>query len=125
MGLFSKEDPMKRFVVALVVLALSASAPLVAQKALNVNGTVKSVSATSLTITTAGKDAKDMTFDVDKDTKFVGKGLGTKSAQGQLKSATDAVAAGDKVRVTYHDMSGKMHAANVNITAKGTVGAKK
>jgi len=81
------------------------------------SGTVKSVSASSLVISEAGKD---MTFSVDKDTTVVGKGLGTKGATtGGKLAITDALAAGDMVSVTYHDMSGTMHAATVRVTAKG------
>jgi hypothetical protein len=32
--------------------------------------------------------------------------------------ATDAVAPHDQVRVSYHDMNGTMHAAQVSITSK-------
>jgi hypothetical protein len=31
---------------------------------------------------------------------------------------SDSVATGDMVTVTYHDMDGKMHAANVKVTQK-------
>ena len=91
-------------------------------KTMSASGTVKSVSGSSLTITAAG--GKDMTFSIDNTTKFVGKGLGTKAKQGPM-TATDAVASGDKVRVSYHDMGGTMHAANVSVTAKAAAGAKK
>jgi hypothetical protein len=83
-------------------------------KAMNANGTVKSVSADSLVVT-AG--AKEMTFALDSSTKFVGKGLSTKSGGAPMK-ASDAVASGDRVKVTYHDMSGTLHAATVTVTAK-------
>jgi hypothetical protein len=83
-------------------------------KTMNASGTVKSVSGDSLVVTAAGKD---MTFTMDGTTKFVGKGLTTKSKGGKL-TATDAVNMGDMVSVTYHDMGGKMHAANVRITNK-------
>ena len=83
-------------------------------KTLTANGTVKSVSADSLAIT-AG--AKEMSFEVDSSTKFVGKGLSTKSGGAPMK-VSDAVATGDHVKVAYHDMSGKMHAATVTVTAK-------
>jgi len=80
-------------------------------------GTVKNVSASSLTITDSA--GKDMTFSVDKDTRAIGKGLGTKGAPtGGRLSATDALSAGDKVSVTYHDMSGTMHAATIRVTSK-------
>ena len=109
---------MKRFVVvALAVLGLSVAAQSVeAQKAkaMTAAGTVKSVSATSLTITSG---AKDMTFTIDSTTKFVGKGLGTKAAKGPM-TAPDAVGMNDRVSVTYHDMGGTMHAANVRVNSK-------
>ena len=56
---------------------------------------------------------------VDGSTRFVGKGLSTKSAAGKI-TATDAVSMGDRVTVSYHDMGGTMHAANVRITSKST-----
>jgi anthranilate/para-aminobenzoate synthase component II len=113
---------MKRLVlVALSVLGLCVASQSVAlaqggkaAKAMTVSGTVKSVSGTSLTITSG---AKDMTFTIDGSTKFVGKGLSTKSAAGKI-TATDAVAMNDRVSVTYHDMGGTMHAASVRITNK-------
>jgi hypothetical protein len=83
-------------------------------KTLTANGAVKSVSADSLAIT-AG--AKEMTFAIDSSTKFVGKGLSTKSGGAPMK-VTDAVGTGDHVKVAYHDMSGTMHAATVTVTAK-------
>jgi Domain of unknown function (DUF5666) len=86
------------------------------------SGTVKSVSSSSLVISDAGKD---MTFSVDKDTKVIGKGLGTKgAATGGKLAVTDALAAGDMVSVTYHDMGGTMHAATVRVTTKGKASTK-
>jgi hypothetical protein len=111
---------MKRvMIIALAILALCAgrTVGLDAQaktKTMNTSGTVKAVSASSLTVTAVGKD---ITFTIDNTTKFVGKGLGTKAKAGPV-TVTDAVGAGDKVRVTYHDMGGTLHAANVSITAK-------
>jgi len=112
---------MKRLVaVALTVLGLSVAAQQVAvqaqakAKSMSASGTVKAVTGTSLTITSGGKD---MTFTVDGTTKFVGKGLGTKAKAGKL-TAPDAVGMNDMVSVTYHDMGGTMHAANVRITTK-------
>jgi predicted transcriptional regulator len=112
---------MKRLlVVALSVFALCAAQAVGVQaqaKSMSASGTVKSVSGSSLVIT--GKGGKDMTFTVDNSTKFVGKGLGTKAKAGNL-TATDAVAAGDRVSVSYHDMGGTMHAASVRVTAKAS-----
>src|SRR5438067_7999077 len=104
--------------VALSVLALSIAVPPVAvhaqaKKAMSASGTVKSVSGNQLVVNGAGKD---MTFMLDSSTKFMGKGLTTKS-KGAPMSATDAVHEGDKVTVSYHDMGGSMHAATVRITA--------
>jgi hypothetical protein len=129
---------MKRFlIIALSVLALSATQTgLLAQgtpgaqgtagapaktKTMNATGTVKSVSGDSLVVSANGKD---MTFAIDGTTKFVGKGLGTKAAGGKL-TATDAVAANDRVRVAYHDMGGTMHAATVTVTNKGAAATPK
>jgi hypothetical protein len=115
---------MKRLVVvALTVLGLcvaAQSAPLQAQakaKSMSATGTVKSVSGTALTITAAGN--KEMTFTIDGTTKFVGKGLSTKSREkGGKITASDAVGDGDSVSVTYHDMGGTMHAAQVRVNNK-------
>jgi len=118
---------MKRLlIVALAVAALCVgqAVGLDAQgktKTMTASGTVTAVTGNSLSIKAAG--GKDMTFTVDNTTKFVGKGLSTKSKAGPI-TATDAVAMNDKVRVTYHDMGGTMHAANVSITMKGTAGKK-
>ena len=114
---------MKHFtIVALSVLALSIAAQPVtlhAQKAktMSASGTVKSVSGSQLVVTGGGKD---WTFTLDSSTKFVGKGLTTKS-KGQPMAATDAVHEGDKVTVSYHDMGGTMHAANVRITSPAMI----
>lgn len=76
------------------------------------HGTVKDVSASSLTITSAGKD---MTFTVDAKTHAVGKGLGTATKESGGKAPiTDLLKAGDEVSVTYHDMGGTLHAASVH-----------
>jgi predicted transcriptional regulator len=115
---------MKRLVVvALTVFGLCAatqSVTLQAQaakaKSMTASGTVKEVSGSSLTVTTGGKD---MTFTVDGTTKFIGKGLSTKTREkGGKITATDAVGNGDMVSVTYHDMGGTMHAAQVRVNNK-------
>ena len=77
------------------------------------HGTVKDVSASSLTITSAGKD---MTFAVDAATHAVGKGLGTATkSTGGKAPITDLIKAGEEVSVTYHDMGGTLHAASVHV----------
>jgi hypothetical protein len=123
---------MKRMVVvALTVFGLCAAAPSVTlqaqatkakAKSQTASGTVKDVSGTNLTVTTGGKD---MTFAVDGTTKFIGKGLSTKTREkGGKLTATDAVGSGDMVTVTYHDMGGTMHAAQVRVNNKA-MGTKK
>src|SRR3977135_3465615 len=109
---------MKHFtIVALSVLALCVAAQPVALhaqakgKTMTASGTVKSVSGTSLVVTGGGKDG---TFAMDSTTKFVGKGLSTKS-KGAPMAATDAVHEGDKVTVSYHDMSGPMPAPHLPV----------
>ncbi len=85
------------------------------------NGTVKSVAATSLSISgTAGGGAPfDQTFVIDAKTKVIGRGAGTAAAaKGGKTAITDLVAAGDKVTVHFHDMGGTLHAAEVRVTAK-------
>ena|SRR5579871_3668209 len=118
---------MKRLlIVALSVVALcAAQAGLEAQskgmgKTMTASGTVKSVSGNQLVVTSGGKD---MTFAVDNTTKFVGKGLGTKASKGPI-TATDAVHDGDRVSVSYHDMNGTMHAAQVRVTGSAAAAKK-
>jgi hypothetical protein len=78
------------------------------------HGTVKDVSASSLTITDAGKD---MTFVVDASTHAVGPGMGTATKDTAGKAPiTDLVKVGENVSVTYHDMGGTLHAATVRAT---------
>jgi hypothetical protein len=105
-------------VVVLSALALPASAaaqPKPKNQMLP-NGTVKSVSASSLVVTALGKET---TFTVDAKTQVVGKGVGTKSrAKGNKPSIVDLVKEGDRVSVTYQDTGGAMHASRIEVAAK-------
>jgi len=88
------------------------------------NGTVKSVTADSLTITgTAGSGASfTQTLVIDTTTTVVGKGVGTATAAtGGKAQITSLVAAGDHVAVSYHKVGTTLHASDVRVTAKGTV----
>jgi ribosome maturation factor RimP len=77
------------------------------------DGVVKSVSATSLTVTSGGKD---MTFALDQSTRVVGTGAGTKTAAaGGRIVITDLVATGNRVNVTYSDAGGTMKATEVRV----------
>jgi len=96
-------------------VALSAQKP----KTTTVQGKVTAVTNDSLTIS---KGADTMTFAVDAATKLVGKGIGTmaneKKAKNEPLTMTDGVATDDVVKVTYHEMDGKMHAAQVTVVQK-------
>ena len=71
---------------------------------------------------TISHGADTMTFAVDSATKLVGKGIGTmaseKKAKNEPLTITDGVATDDMVKVTYHEMDGKMHASQVTVVQK-------
>ena len=95
-------------------------APAPKAKAMSASGTVKSVSSDAITITAAG--GKEMKFNVDNSTKFVGKGLSTKTREkGGKLTPSDAVGTNDRVTVSYRDTNGSMHAETVTVTAKSTM----
>jgi len=108
------------WLVALSMRASTIAAPAALQaqtaaaKSSTAAGTVRSVTTQSLVVVSGGKT---MTFTIDGTTKFIGKGLSTKSAKNKIM-ATDVLGADDKVRVTYHETGGIMHAASVRITEK-------
>jgi uncharacterized protein DUF5666 len=90
-------------------------------------GTVKSVTASALTITgSAGGGASfTQSFAIDPATKVVAKGAGTAAAaKGGKIALTDAVAAGDRVSVSYHEASSALQASEVRVTMKGAVRPK-
>jgi hypothetical protein len=106
--------------LALVVVAWPAasSAADKPKNQLLANGIVKTVSATSLTVTA---DAKDTIFAVDAKTKVHGKGIGTKSqAKGGKPTIPDLLKEGDRVSVTYQQMGTMMHAMSIEVTPAGT-----
>jgi hypothetical protein len=79
-------------------------------------GTVKSVSDTSLTVTSGGKD---MMFAVTSATKVQAKGAGTATKEAGGKIAFSAlVGNGDTVSVSYTEAGTKMTATEVRITVK-------
>lgn len=105
--------------VLLLVGVVSQAAAAEKAKSKTVQGKVTAVAADSLAIDAGGKA---LTFGIDNTTKVIGTGVGTKmkdmKAKNQPFTITDAVGAGDQVKVTYHEMNGAMHAATVNITQK-------
>lgn len=79
-------------------------------------GTVSAVDGTTLTLTA---DGKEMKFVLDSGSRFVGSGIGSKSAaQGGKISPTDVVGKGDEVHVSYHDRAGTLHATEVRVVRK-------
>jgi hypothetical protein len=111
---------MRNLRLALPLLVLSLAWPAVSSAAdkpknqLLPNGTVKSVSQTSVTV--AGKD-KEMTFSVDAKTHVIGKGIGRKSvAAGGKPTIVDLLKEGDRVNVTYQTAGTAMHASKIEVT---------
>lgn len=88
--------------------AKPAPAAKAAAKTKSATGTVKTAAPDSLVLV-AGKDKKEMTFAVDKDTKI------TKG--GKAATAAD-VAANDSVTVSYSEADGKMTAKSVSVKSK-------
>ena len=75
---------------------------------------MKSASADSLVLM-AGKDKKEWTFALDKDTKIT---------KGGKAAKVEEVAADDSATVSYVEMDGKMHAKTVSVKAKAAAAAK-
>lgn len=102
------------FAAALFAFTLVAAPEAAAQKAkkqLLANATIKSLSASALTVTANGADS---TFAVDSKTRVVGKGVGTASAaKGGKATITDLLKEGDHVTVTYTGSGSAMHATLV------------
>ena len=96
-----------------------------ASKSMNASGTVKTVSASSLTVTTK---TGDETFAVDSDTKVTASGASHKTeamkSEKKATQITDFVHEGDMVAVRYHDMAGTKHAASVRVTKKAAAPKK-
>ena len=121
--------------LAVVAFVSASSAPLGAQskklpegtmtgKVQRTNGTVDSVTLTSLSVKgAAGGGATSMrTYAIDNDTKVIARGAGTAAAaSGGKLIITDVVAAGDKVSISYHLMGDMLHATEVRVTGKATM----
>ena len=93
----------------------------VAPETKTANGTVKSIAATSMTISgSSGSGATfTQTFTIDGTTKVIGRGAGTAAAAAGGKTAvTDLVGNGDRVSVTYHTSGNTLHAAEIRVTSK-------
>ena len=104
------------FLLAAGVLALPINASAAGKTKLLPNATVKSITATMLTVTA---DGKDTSLTVDAKTNVIGKGLGTKTrAKGGKATITDLLSVGDRVSVTYQEDGTAMHASKVQLLAK-------
>ena len=102
--------------LAACVLALPINASAAGKTKLLPNATVKSITATMLTVTA---DGKDTSLTVDAKTNVIGKGLGTKTrAKGGKATITDLLSVGDRVSVTYQEDGTSMHASKVQLLAK-------
>jgi Domain of unknown function (DUF5666) len=87
------------------------------------NGTVKSVSADSFTITgsAGGGGTFTQTFTIDRTTKVVGVGAGTATAaKGGSIGFNELVGAGDRVSVMYSKAGSRLHADDVRVTSRAT-----
>lgn len=88
------------------------------------NGTVQTVSASSLTITgSAGDSGKfTQTFTIDTNTKVVAEGAGTAAAaakeKGKSMGITDYIATGDQVTVTFLKKGDALLATQIRVTRK-------
>jgi hypothetical protein len=101
------------------LLLFCAVGTAVADETKTAAGKVTAVAADSLSIQ---KGNETLTFVVDSATKFVGKGLTTKTqelkAQGKAMTLIDAVGKDDRVVVKYDEKDGKMHAVEVKVDQK-------
>jgi hypothetical protein len=91
------------------------------------SGTVKSIAANTLTISGSAGGGATFTqaFAIDPNTKVVAKGAGTAAAaKGGKLAITDAVAAGDRVSVSYHEGGGGLQASEVRVLMKSTARPK-
>ena len=111
---------MKRIAMLMAMASLVSAGLTLAQskpKTMTAVGFVKTVAADSLGVN--GGPGKDWTFTIDATTKIIAKGGTHKSDAakdaGKPLMITDIVKEGQRVQVKYHDMDGKMHAAQVRV----------
>src|SRR5262249_12536152 len=90
------------------------------------NGVVKSLSNASLTISgTSGAAKFTQTFEIDANTKVVGRGVGTAVAsKGGRSAITDLIAVGDSVSVSFRPAGDSLHASEVRVVSKGQSSSK-
>jgi hypothetical protein len=103
------------------VASVPSSATTTAAESKSSTGKVTSVSPTALSISgsSGGGVTFTQTFVIDSKTKVIGKGAGTMSeARGGKVSATDLIASGDTVSVSFTEMAGALHANEVRVMMK-------
>ena len=101
--------------LAATILAFPSPASAAGKTKLLASATIKSLTATMLTVTA---DGKDTSVAVDAKTRVIGKGIGTKSrAKGGKASITDLLNVGDRVSVTYQEDGTAMRATKVELMA--------
>jgi len=91
------------------------------------SGTVKSVAGNSLTITgsSGGGATFTQSFTIDSSTRVMAKGAGTAAAaKGGKLVITEAVGAGDRVSVSFHESGNTLTASDVRVTSKAPVRSK-
>jgi hypothetical protein len=110
---------MKRTLVlaALAMFVTASFAIAQDKKTMTADGKVKTVAADSVTVT--DKAGKDWTFNVTPETKVIAKGGSHKAYDAAKENkplmVTDIVKEGQKVRVKYSEMDGKMAAAEIKV----------
>lgn len=91
------------------------------------SGTVKSVAGNTLTITgsSGGGATFTQSFTIDSSTRVLAKGAGTAAAaKGGKLVITDAVGAGDRVSVSFHESGNTLIASEVRVSSKAPVRSK-
>ncbi len=105
--------------VALLGIVPDVGAQSGGAKTLRATGRVIAITADSMTIRPG---MKDLVFVIDKDTKVIGKGVGTKTraltAANKPVTITELVEEVDSVAVKYQDLSGNLHAREVDVKVK-------
>jgi hypothetical protein len=108
--------------LATTIRGVGAPAAASPQATKSVEGVVSEASGRGLTVKPASGEA--VTFIVDADARFTGRGLGTMTKDKQAKESkltlSDAVAVGDTVEVTYKEVAEAKHATSVRVIKKGT-----
>ncbi len=87
-------------------------------------GTVSAIGSSSLSVTVRDQEMK---FAVDPKTVVVSRGAGTKTRTAQASGKTgiklaDVFTVGQGVAVTYHEMSGQLHASVIRAVYAGVGG---